>query len=396
MLSKVLSVPAVVAIASIVSVARAVDLSCNDNVAVYWGQNSYGATNAADRANWQKRLAHYCRDDAIDVIPLAFMTTSYGVGGLPEINLADACNNNDNGTFPGTNLADCGRLADDIEYCQSKGKTILLSMGGATGNAGFEDANQASEFATTAWNMFLGGTHQYRPFGKASLDGIDLDIESPHNPELWEVFTERLRQHFNETNRQYVISAAPQCVFPDAALGTWLNHAWVDMVFVQFYNNFCGLNAYGDAKQWNFGDWAVWAKTRSKNDKVRVFIGAPASATAAGTGYLDIAKLQNAATETARSFSSFGGIMLWDASQAEANNGYAQAIKQTLKSNSSCGSTSTLANCTADAWTAGNNYQAGARVAHTGFVWEAKWSASSEPGNASGEQSEWMAVQECT
>jgi hypothetical protein len=32
-----------------------IEISCR-----YWGQNSYGATNGADTANWQQRLSFYC------------------------------------------------------------------------------------------------------------------------------------------------------------------------------------------------------------------------------------------------------------------------------------------------------------------------------------------------
>ena len=49
---------------------------------------------------------------------------------------------------------------------------------------------------------------------------------------------------------------------------------------------------------------------------MKVYIGAPASSTAAGTGYQAIGTLQNIATQMRKAFPSFGGVMLWDASQA--------------------------------------------------------------------------------
>ena len=72
----------------------------------YWGQNSYGATNAGNTAGYQQSLAHYCQvlallrslpthnlpslqDDTIDTFPLAFLNVFSGAGGLPEINLAN-------------------------------------------------------------------------------------------------------------------------------------------------------------------------------------------------------------------------------------------------------------------------------------------------------------------
>ncbi|KAG6859710.1 hypothetical protein C0991_000319, partial [Blastosporella zonata] len=67
---------------------------------------------------------------------------------------------------------------------------------------------------------------------------------------------------------------------------------------------------------WNFGTWDNWAKTQAINKNVKVYIGAPASSTAAGSGYVSAATLGQIAKETRAKYSSFGGVMLWDASQA--------------------------------------------------------------------------------
>ena len=77
----------------------------------------------------------------------------------------------DSGVFPGTNLPNCAFLAKDIKTCQSKGKIVTLSLGGATGAAGFSSAAQAASFGDTIWNVFLGGKNGTRPFGDAELDG---------------------------------------------------------------------------------------------------------------------------------------------------------------------------------------------------------------------------------
>ena len=59
-----------------------------------------------------------------------------------------------------------------------------------------------------------------------------------------------------------------------------------------------------------------WAKTISPNKNVKVYIGAPASNTAAGSGFVNVNTLGSIARQTLGNFSSFGGVMLWDASQA--------------------------------------------------------------------------------
>ncbi|KAJ8084321.1 Chitinase 2 [Marasmius tenuissimus] len=124
---------------------------------IYWGQNSYGAVHGTDTANFQKPLSFYCQDSTIDAIPIAFVNVFFGPGGVPSMNLANTCNPTDNATFPGTNLPNCASLASDIKTCQSKGKIVTLSLGGATGSVGFQSDAQAVGFADTIWNLFLGG-----------------------------------------------------------------------------------------------------------------------------------------------------------------------------------------------------------------------------------------------
>ncbi|KAG5653231.1 hypothetical protein H0H81_001614 [Sphagnurus paluster] len=167
------------------------DNSRSDNLAVYYGQNSYGATHS-DTANWQKTLSTYCQDDTINAIPLAFLHVFFSTGGLPEIDLANTCNSNNN-VFPGTRLAKCPSLANDIKACQARGKIVTISLGGATGLASFTSDAQARTFAETVWNLFLGGTSTTRPFGDAVLDGVDLDIEGGSGKGLT-AFVTRIRE----------------------------------------------------------------------------------------------------------------------------------------------------------------------------------------------------------
>ena len=99
-------------------------------------------------------------------------------------------------------------------------------------------------------------------------------------------------------------------------------------------NNYCGLNNFNNANDWNFGTWYVttrgiylklaltstfrdnWAKTTSPNKNVKIYIGAAASSTAAGSGYVPISQLTSMIQQTKAQYSSFGGVMFWDASQA--------------------------------------------------------------------------------
>ncbi|KAG7089660.1 hypothetical protein E1B28_011320 [Marasmius oreades] len=363
----------------------AYDNSRSDNLAVYYGQNSYGATHGSDTANWQQGLSHYCQDDVINAFPIAFINVFFGAGGLPSLNMANTCNSNDDPTFPGSELPNCQFLQQDIQACQAKGKIVTLSLGGATGAATFSSDAQAQQFADTIWNLFLGGSSSTRPFGNAVLDGVDLDIEGGSSTGFV-AFVNRIRSHANGASKKYYVTAAPQCPFPDAWLGPVINNAAFDAVYVQFYNNFCSV---ANPSSFNFATWDQWAKTQSPNKNVKVFVGAPASPTAAGSGYVDISALSGI-IQQAKQFSSFGGVMLWDASQAYANNRYDVAVKNLLTGTSGGGGGGGggggSGGCTGvSAWSSSIAYNGGAQVTFNAHLWTAKWWTQADtPGGSAG------------
>lgn len=61
-----------------------------------------------------------------------------------------------------------------------------------------------------------------------------------------------------------------------------------------------------------------WAKTRSPNPNIKVYLGAPASARAASNGFVSSQTLASVALGAQKEFSSFGGVMLWDADAAHS------------------------------------------------------------------------------
>ncbi|KAK9723372.1 Chitinase 2 [Basidiobolus ranarum] len=376
----------------------AFDATCNNNLVTCTGQNSYGG-GGGDSSGWQKNLAYYCQDDTADVIPVSFLNTYFGKGGFPELNLANTCNVKDNATFPGTNMVNCPSIGDDIKFCQSRGKSIVLSLGGAGGSYGFQDDTQAKGFATQVWNLFLGGKSDTRPFGDAILDGVDLDIEGG-GPTGYVAFVNQLRSYYQQDNsKKYLIAAAPQCVYPDGQLSSTLNNAWFDLVFVQFYNNPCGLQYYNNYQAWNFGVWDYWATHISPNPNVKVYIGAPAAPKAAGSGYISIDQLQTVVEQTRANFSSFGGVMFWDASQAWGNSvggsNYGQATKKFLKNGGGCNVKPNLPACSsAGTWTQASSYPGGSVVSYDGYLWKALWYTQGQaPGATSGY---WSAISGCS
>ncbi|KAF7789642.1 hypothetical protein EIP86_000588 [Pleurotus ostreatoroseus] len=341
--------------------------------------------------------------------------------------LLQTCNTIDFPVFNGSQLPNCQFLASSIQTCQSKGKIVTLSLGGATGAAGFTSDSQASAFADQIWNLFLGGSSSTRPFGDAVLDGIDLDIEGGSTAHFV-TFINQLRSHFNGASKQYYITGAPQCPFPDAYLGSVINAVGFDAVYVQFYNNYCGLNNFANTNDWNFATWDNWAKTTSPNPNVKVYIGAPASSSAAGSGYVPISQLASIIQQTKATYSSFGGVMFWDASQAYNNGRFDAGVKSALLGGSSAPPPPTSAphstvpptsvpptstsptssapspttsspasggSCAGvNTWVSNVAYNGGDQVVYNGQLWTAKWwSYGDTPGGAAGD---WQDDGACT
>lgn len=241
----------------------------------------------------------------------------------------------------------------DIATCQQKGKTILLSIGGATySEGGFKSNSDAQSGAQLIWETFgpkQEGSKALRPFGDVSLDGFDFDFEA--NVMHMAAFAQELRSLMdNDTTKQYFLTAAPQCPYPDLSDKDILNGPiYMDAVWVQFYNNFCGVNNFNsdpNTSKYNFDQWDNWAKTVSKNPNVKVLLGVPADTTAASTGYIPADQLATV-IDYSKKFASFGGVMMWDATQAEANNGFIQAVRNALGGGGSGSSSSSNSASTA-------------------------------------------------
>lgn len=303
----------------IAKVALGFDSSSNSNVALYWGQNSEGS---------QERLSTYCQSDSVDIVILSFLSSFPNL----ELNFANQCST----TFS-DGLLHCSNIAEDIKTCQSLGKIVLLSLGGATGNYGFTSDSEATNFAETLWNKFGGGSDDERPFDDAVIDGFDFDIENQQQTG-YPALGNALRTYFaKDTSKTYYLSAAPQCPYPDQSVGSLLSEVDIDFAFVQFYNNYCDLGS-----NFNWNTWADYATGTSPNKDIKIFVGLPAGPTAASYGYSS-ASVVSSYIDSIKSQSMFGGISLWDASAAWANTDGNQNFADQMKEIIDSGSTSSSA-----------------------------------------------------
>jgi chitinase len=111
-----------------------------------------------------------------------------------------------------------------------------------------------------------------------------------------------------------------------------------------------------------------------------------------------------------KKFSSFGGVMLWDASQSYANGRFHATVKSAL---SAAGGTGfTYPACSAPAYASGSSYSAGQQVGfpewtriicmlsddwiqvtYAGYIWQAKWYASDVPNPSF--TGDWQVISAC-
>ncbi|KAJ9076561.1 Chitinase 2 [Entomophthora muscae] len=294
-----------------------------ENVVVYWGQNSYGATHPGQP--WKQSLASVCQDETIDVVNLSSLTNLSSK--LPLINLSHHCG----ALFAGTSVLNCTEIGKEIKGCQGKGKTVLLSIGGANAKTSLDSPRKAVMAAENIWGMFLGGKNQLRPFGDAILDVIDLDLEGG-SQDNYDHFLKELRQKFQvDQQKKYYVTAAPQCFFPDANLQRIMKENPIDAVFIQFYNNWCGVHNFNNKNAWNWNMWGAWASGESFNKDIKLFLDVPATPKAAGFGYVsphEVAKIVANVKETS---THFGGVMLWDSSQNSNSGRIGERMSDVIK-----------------------------------------------------------------
>ncbi|KAI5864100.1 glycoside hydrolase family 18 protein [Durotheca rogersii] len=308
------------------------DPDASDHIAIYWGQNSAGVSDASKA---QRSLSEYCASTNVDIIPIGFLSSTDPV------------------TIDLSNMKDNNNIGEEITACQLSGKTVLMSVGGATLATGFATAEAAAAAADQVWGMFgpvgAGDASAARPFGAAVVDGFDLDIEAP----LAHVgaFAARLRAHLDAANgaaggRRFYLSAAPQCPFPDRNNAELLHGPGAvrfDFVMVQFYNNEgCDVRAFapggagagagaGGGGGFNMAQWDAWARSAAAADHpaVKVFLGVPGAESAVAPAqrgsYAAPAALAPIVAYS-RQFPSFGGVMVWDMSQVWANPGFLDAL----------------------------------------------------------------------
>lgn len=137
-------------------------------LAIYWGAEDDTTT-----------LDDVCADNAYGIVNLAFLNYFFKAGGYPGMSIGNLEGPSKAQRNAGaTGLQDGTSLVRAIKACQSSGKTVILSLGGADADVTLKSDKQGEQIADTLWNLFGGGQKnpELRPFGDVKLDGFDLGM----------------------------------------------------------------------------------------------------------------------------------------------------------------------------------------------------------------------------
>jgi chitinase len=165
-----------------------------------------------------------------------------GANGYPGTDFGNACGGSYYKSPEGKQtklLESCPGMASDIKYCQSKGKKILLSLGGSSSDVYIASESSAKDMADFLWGAFGPSKTSWegpRPFGDACVDGFDLDIES-HASNItgsvdfgYATMVDQFRSLFDKEEKTYYISGAPQCAIPDSHLSDAISKSIFDFM----------------------------------------------------------------------------------------------------------------------------------------------------------------------
>ncbi|KAI8913905.1 glycoside hydrolase superfamily [Powellomyces hirtus] len=308
----------------------------------YWGRN-LAQNQWRDESRHEPSLGSICATTLYTHIHISSMKVHFDATGLPGLDLDLHCRWPTD-KFPeypdpprGFNVLNCPKeLAQDIRDCQKMGIKIILSIAPMDM---LTTEQQAMKSAENIWNVFLGGSSKYRPFGiSAILDGVDFQVRN-NDPrgDLYVPLIRRLRELMDaDTGRKYTIAGSTLCIYPDFLLGPYqtgaqASRAPLDMVpemfdiLIPFFTSSPARCGWG-GNQIGFWDtlkqWVQFTST-FMNNSTQLVVGLPSWfvpewANAAAGDYIAPSDLWTSiAMETFRTEEIgkvFGGFALQDVS----------------------------------------------------------------------------------
>jgi chitinase len=221
----------------------------------------------------------------------------------------------------------------DIAAKHAAGDKVVLSIGGQDGTISVGSAAAATNFANSAYALM----QQY------GFDGVDIDLENGINPTYMSQALESLAA---KAGSGFVLTMAPQTIDMLSAGSDYLATALdvkniLTVVNTQYYNsgsmNGCDGGVYSEGTVDFITSLACTAIEAGLNPN-QVGIGVPASASAAGSGYVQPSVVEDALNCLAKGtdcgtykpttlWPTIGGVMTWSTAW-DASNGNQFALNE--------------------------------------------------------------------
>lgn len=222
----------------------------------------------------------------------------------------------------------------DVATLKSRGKKVILSVGGEAGRVTVADSASATNFANSVRSIMA-------TYG---FDGVDIDLENGLNPTF---MGQALRNLRGQVGSSLIITMAPQTIDMQSTGGSYFALALnikdiLTVVHTQFYNSGSMLGcdqaqAYGQGTV-NFITALACIQLENGLRPDQVAVGLPAGPGAAGGGVVAPSVVNNALDCLARgtncgsfrpprTYPDIRGAMTWSINWDVANgNGFARTV----------------------------------------------------------------------
>ena len=223
------------------------------------------------------------------------------------------------------------QFKSDIATLHSRGQKVILSVGGQNGSISVASSAAATNFANSMHTII----------SNYGFDGVDIDLENGVNATYME---QALRSLRSQVGSSLIITLAPQTIDMQSTGTAYFSLALnikdiLTIVYTQYYNSGSMLGcdqqfAYSQGTE-NFFTALACIQLQSALRPDQIALGAPASSSAAGGGYVSPSVVNSsldclAAGTSCGSFvpptkwPTIRGAMTWSINW-DASNGYAFA-----------------------------------------------------------------------
>ena len=276
-------------------------------------------------------------DNPANEIKLAAVPSTYD---LVAVAFADATSTPGAVSFaidPGLSSSVGGYTNDqfkaDVATLHSRGKKVVISVGGQNGSISVADSGSATNFANSIYSLM-------QTYG---FDGVDIDLENGLNATY---MTQALRSLAAKSGSSLVLTMAPQTIDMQSTSNTYFQTALnvkdiLTVVNMQYYNSGSMLGCDGKVYSQGSVDFLTalaCIQLEGGLSPSQVGLGLPASPSGAGSGYVSPSVVNNAldcltkgtacgSFKPSRTYPDLRGAMTWSTNwDAAAGNAWSGAV----------------------------------------------------------------------